>query len=477
MKRSEHPLVGWLRRGLWADELTDLPVWKGMPLRLVRSIVLSGKRMAEHRLPIRAQALTYVTVLSLVPLLAFAFAVAKGFGLYDKLVREVVEPFLLRNFGPSEGTVTIVEGVEEPLEPTQLRVAIDSVLEIVEGTDVKSLGLVGLVVLAYAAIRLLTQVEVALNLIWGVRRPRRFLRRVTDYLAILVVGPVLALAATAVKASSQSQGAIEWVRSKLHLGPVLDLVFALGPLFTMWVMFALLYLVMPNTRVRWFSAVLGGFVAAVMWSLVQEVYVEAQIGVSGYSQVYATFAAIPLFLFWVYLSWLSVLVGAQFGQADQAQCAYRRQALSRSADQAFFETAILSGVGRIAERFEAGEPPLTVDELLDELEIPRERLVDGFERLEEAGLLARTGDDGELGFVLARSPDRVRVAELLLALRGRVPEQVVPAERPLDEALRRSARELEEALTRAESNRDLRGLVRRGGTENGTPAADGNGIA
>ncbi len=473
MKGPLNSISDYLGRGVWESSLGRLPLIQAVPMRLLRSAVLTANRLVVNQIPIRAQALTYVTVLSLVPLLAFAFSIAKGFGLYDKLVRDVVEPFLLRNFGASTPIPAIVDGVEEIVQPSQLRVAIDQVLGIVEGTDVKSLGLVGLVVLGFAAIRLLSQVEQALNRIWGVRRQRRILRRLTDYLAMLVIGPVLALGATALKASSQSNSAVEWVRNELHLGAVLDFIVVLGPLFTMWGVFTLLYLVMTATRVRFFSALLGGFVAALGWSLVQEFYVGAQLGVSNYSQVYATFAAIPLFLFWVYLSWMAVLVGAQFGNADQDQNAYRRQALARTVDQAWFETAVLAAVGRIAERFESGGSPLEIDKLVEELEIPRPQLLDGLERLEAAEVLTRSGPEGEPRFVLARAADRVHVSDLLIALRGEVPEQVAAGDHGPDRELVRAARGLEQVQRGASGDLDLRSLL-QGAT--GTPSAE-NGTA
>jgi membrane protein len=495
-------LERYLFRGLWAGELAELPVWRALPLSLARSAVLTVLRVREHEISLRAAALTYTTVLSLVPMLAFAFALAKGFGLYDSLIADVVEPFLDENFGPvpapsAEAQAGEAAGLAQTIgpsnaatgadpagvpaqaagpqagtpaaatgqaaEPTGLRRAADTVLDIVAATPVTGLGVFGLSVLVAAVVRLLTQVEAALNRIYGVLRPRPLLRRLTDYLALLMIAPALALMATAVKASSQSQMVLERLRALGSWGQFLDALLSLGPILVMATIFSVLYGVMPNTRIKFGSAVLGGCLAALIWSLVQELYVKAQLGVSSYNELYAGFAALPLFLFWLFLSWTSVLLGAEFAAADQDQGAYRHQALFAGADQSAYEAAVLAAVLRIAQAFESGRRPPSLTAIVDELDVPRERLLGEFERLEQAGILLRAEAGGVLSFGLARSTDRLRIADLLQALRGTSPDPEVGGHSELDRFLLNVVRRLERAQHADGANLDLRQLLREAG--------------
>lgn len=449
-------LGAYARRGLWDRELAGLPWYRALPLRLLRSLVLTLVRGREHELGIRAAALTYTTVLSLVPLLAFAFALAKGFGLYDRLIAEVVEPFLEQNFGPA-GTPASAGG--EAAAGSGLRQAAETVLEIVQSTPVTGLGIFGLSVLLAAVVRLLTQVELAINRVHGVLRPRPLLRRVLDYLAILTVAPALALAATAAKASSQSQRVLETVRSVEGIGFLLDLLLSIGPLLVMAGLFSALYALLPNRPVRISSAVLGGVLAALLWSLVQELYVGAQLGVSSYNRLYAGFAALPLFLFWLFLSWGSVLVGAEVAASDQGQEHYRHQRLYAGADQAAYEAAVLGALLRTAEGFEAGRPPPGFARLVDELDVPHERLLEDFERLQRAGFLQRAEGPEGLCFALGRPADRIQLAELLFALRGRAPEPRGSAANEIDRRLWQALLGLEGALPGHPANLDLRQLL------------------
>jgi membrane protein len=482
----------YFRRELWRSDLADEPFWRAWPLHVLRCLSMAVERGIAHQLPIRASALTFITVLSLVPSLAFVFSVAKSLGAYEQVRTQVVDPFLSEMFvaegaeapqaGESEGGTGAAAGdvanqdeavdgaledgaledgaLEDPardtevptgadgstdqeVEPSpgaqpklednaaeaavvveeseqQLRVAIEKVLEFVEKTDVKRLGALGFLVVVYAVIRLLGGVEAALNLIWSVDRPRRFIRKVTDYLAIVIVTPMLAgLALTSGAAlSTTDSAAMVYLRDDLglaHLVVWFDLVL---PLLSMWVVFTLIYILMPNTRVKLRSALFGGLAAALLWTVMLELYVKSQVGMASYNALYASFAAFPIFLLWLWFSWLVVLAGAEVGYADQHARAYRRQALAETGNRAWFELNILRAVGRIVGAFQVGKAPPTLEFLVDDLGVPESELESGLVRLERAGLLlrSRTGEDS--AFALARPADEVSVHEALQMLRG-----------------------------------------------------------
>lgn len=494
----------YFRRELWRRDLDHEPFWRAWPLHWMRCIAMAVDRGIAHQLPIRASALTFITVLSLVPSLAFAFSIAKSLGVYEKFRLEVVEPFLEDMFVDAEvatepatdgddpesqglvadGDATVaVEGIDESsidspsaadgkaadgatddgnaaentdgseapatggaeAEPQQLRVAIEQVMEFVEKTDVKQLGALGFLVVIYAVIRLLGGVEAALNLIWSVDRPRAVIRKLTDYLGIVILGPVAAVVAIFAKSalSTDDSALLVYLRDDLGLAHLVVWFEGVLPILSMLVVFTLVYQVMPNTRVKVRSSLVGGFVAAILWTVMLELFVKAQVGVSSYNQLYASFAAFPIFLMWLWFSWLVVLAGAEVGYADQHARAYRRQALAESGNQAWYEYNVLRALGRIVGAFGTGtQPPVLVD-LVDDLGVPEAELERGLGRLESRGLLVRIGDGEEVAFGLARPADEVSVHDALEMLRGPADSGLADddADVSLDARLRRAYRD------------------------------------
>ncbi|MEZ5977961.1 MAG: YihY/virulence factor BrkB family protein [Planctomycetota bacterium] len=427
----------YFEREVWRGEISELPWWRALPMAVLRRVIVAVRRGILHQLPIRASALTFVTVLSLVPSLAFAFSIAKALGAYERLREGVIDPFLVDMFGP----VGMQVGENGEQTEQQLRVAIDQVLQFVENTDVKKLGALGFLVVVYGVIRLLGGMEAALNLIWSVDRPRRFIRKVSDYVTIVLVGPLLAVLATVTTASLSSNNdskVIVFLRDDLGLGSLLGWIGVVLPILSMWTVFTLVYLVIPYTKVKVRSALVGGFVAAILFTVLQEVHVKSQIGVASYNQLYAGFAAFPLFLLWLWFSWLVVLAGAEFGYADQHQHAFRRSALAQSDSQAWYELNVMRALGRIVSAFERAAEPPTVLELVDELAVPQSKLEEGLSALESAGLLARTGDAEDARYVLARPAEGVTVNRALAMLRGSTSGVVRTNE--LDERIERAYR-------------------------------------
>ena len=475
IERLREGTTSYLTYGLWRSDTRKLPFWKSIPLRWLRSLVLTVRGMREHQLPLRASALTFITVLSMVPTLAFAFAVAKGLGLYDRLVNETLRPAMDDAFGP----------VDE--DGTGVREAIEHVIEIVDQAGVAGLGLVGLLTLIYAVLRLLGNFETSLNVIWEVDRARTLVRKLTDYLSMVIAAPLFALAAGSLRALGnlssrvQSDGntavegsgmehehegwehvvasGLDTVRYDLGLGGLLEQLLQFTPVLIMWVFFGAAFVVIPNTRVRLTPALMGGLVSSLLWNLVQEVHVKSQVGVASYNELYAGFAAFPLMLIWLFLSWLVVLVGAQFSYAYQNQRAFRRAALARIGSRAFVEAAALTALTRVAKAFEAGEPPHALGDLAEALELPEGSLETPFLRLAEAGLLA-SGDEGDLRvYHLAQPADRIRLSEVLFALRGEVGKLSFDRHVGDDGELLQGVAALEQRLSELPENRTLRELL------------------
>jgi membrane protein len=428
--------------------------------RLARIVYLALRGFVQDECVFRASALTYITVLSLVPLLAFSFSVAKGFGFYGQLVQGTVDPFLDKTFGPlapSAAAAGAVEGTHE------VRVAMARLLDIVgnvvQETRVTSLGAFGLVILGWAVIKLLGTIERSFNHIWGVQRPRSLLRKVSDYLTMVIVTPIFLFTATGITTAAQNSGFVAILRERLRLGPLLDVLVALLPLLSLWLGFTFVYLAMPNAHTRLVSAIVGALVGGTLWWITLLLHLRFQMGVAHYSAIYAGFAAIPIFLIWVNISWITVLFGAEVCFAHQSEPSYLRVAAARPADHAFKELLALRAMSRIGERFLAGAAPWSSTELADALAVPARPLEEVLSALADRGMLSATSGGKEDTFLPARDLESITVKSVIDALKGTSGPVDVPPSTAVDHEIDRLLASLDDEADRSPSNVTLRSLA------------------
>ncbi|GAB4261290.1 MAG: YihY/virulence factor BrkB family protein [Deferrisomatales bacterium] len=361
---------------------------RGIPAEAARVLAVALWKFRQDRGFLRASALTYTSLLSVVPLLALMFSVLKGLGVQRRL-----EPLLLEH---------IAVGNEE---------IVARILEYVDRTQVGTLGAVGLVMLLLTVVSVLGNIELTFNDIWQVRRGRSALRKVADYIALLVVGPILLLASISVTTTLQTPG----VREKLSLvGQVLPVVLKSLPFLSIWLAFTAMYVIMPNRRVPLRSALLGGVVAGSFWHLAQWSYIRFQFGMARYNAIYGAMAQLPILLVWLYVSWCIVILGAELAFVHHLP---GRGRFLKARGHLWVPRldAALAVLLTVARRFESAAPPPSEAELIEELDLdpPEARRIIG--RLTEVGLLAATQDDPP-GLLPARSPDRTSVPELLEAV-------------------------------------------------------------
>jgi membrane protein len=460
------PRIALVERGwrffahtVWEDRCVRARGFAGLTYRCARIGYLTARGFVEDQVLFRAMALTYISVLSLVPLLAFSFSVAKGFGFYHELIEKTVNPFLDRTFGPLEeqGPLVATAGAHE------MRVAIAQVLELVGNviaeTKVTGLGALGLAILAWTVIKLLSTIERSFNDIWGVQRSRSLLRKVSDYLAMVIVTPIFLFTATGLTTAAQNSGVVEFLRGALHLGPFLDLVLEGMPLIALWIGFSFLYMAMPNARTRIVSAMLGALVGGTLWQILLVVHLRSQVEIARYSAIYAGFAAIPIFLIWVDLAWVAVLLGAEVCFAHQSEPAWARLFRSGPADHAFQEVLGLRSMARIGERFLAGGEAWTAERLADELGAPQRLLEKVLDRLVAHGLLRATLEGKAEGFVPARDLETMTVKTVLDALKGSSGTADVTALGAVDQNIDRLLAGLDHEVEDSRQNRTIRSLA------------------
>ena len=423
----------------------DLAPVRGALYRVCRIGYSTVRGFFDHRLTVRAAALTYFSVLSVVPFLAFAFSVLKGFGAYRSFIQGTVRSYLAETFAPNPA----------------LHEAVERILEFVDATDFSRVGAVGLVVLVYTSVTLVSSVEDALNRVFGAKTTRPILRQLTDYVTLLVTTPLLVFVAATFSAAAQSSTVVRFVREQLRLGPIIDFALGLAPIAVVGLAIFAMYLILPNVKTRPLSALIGAAVAAVAWQGALVLHVQLQMGVARSNAIYSVLGALPIFLVWTYVSWLVVLVGAEIAASHQNEQAVRERLHGRRADQALNEMLAVALAAHVARDFLAAAPRSTAAELAARLEVPLPVVGDILDALARAGLLVRALGDREMGWVPGRDLDEVHASDLRDALRRdpRADDVRASVERQLGPDLRQALAAAELERRSSPSNLTLRELA------------------
>jgi len=332
---------------LWGQAPAELPWVKRLCLKQVQTAVLVFSDFAANMTMLRAAALTYYTMLSLVPFLALTFALLKAFG-----VQNLLQPLILEKLQVGDGRVA------------------EALLSYINNTQVAQLGVFGLVFLLFAVISLLTNVEKSFNHVWGVPSVRPFLRRFSDYLSVVLVGPVLLISAISMTSSLTSYRVVQVLMEMQMVGSLVLMLFKVIPFVFMWLAFSGLYIFMSNTRVDWRAALAGGVVGGTLWQLAQVGYVHFQVGVGRYNAIYGTMAALPIFMVWVYLSWVIVLFGLGVCYAKQNLRTSGQDLRTTEVNRSSYEQVALALMVTLADRFQKGAGPVSREELAGRLSAP-----------------------------------------------------------------------------------------------------------
>ena len=422
LKESLHRANKFFGAAIWSASVGELKRGRALLYRLSRILYATVQGFREKHLNFQAAALTYYSVLSIVPFLAFAFSVLKGFGGYQRMMDETVRPYIRQTFGGNPSLLS----------------ALEQTLNFVERTSVGGLGMIGVLFLVYTSINLLSTIEEALNEIWGAKSSRPVLRQVTDYTTLMVVTPLLAAGAVAFGTAAQSSGIVQFLRDSMHLGGVIDFTLRLSSLVLGCVALVAVYIIMPNVRVRVTSALFGGIIGGTLWQLALLAHVKFQMGMANYNALYSGFGAIPIFLVWLYLSWMIVLVGAQLAASHQYEQHLRQAVRARHVDQELRETLAIAVATDVTRRFLQGCPPRTQAALAELLEVPTPTVEEVVNRLVQAGVIVRAVCGHEIGYMPARDVDDLRVADVREAVRRdpAAAELKAVLERRLDPALR-----------------------------------------
>ncbi len=384
-------ILQYCEHDVWMVKVHELTGLRQLGVKALRLVLVAATEFRESFLSIRATSLVYTTLLSLVPFLAVTFSVLKAFGVHQQ-----IEPILtqaLDPLGEKGGEITA------------------NIIQFVDNLKVGVLGAVGMAGLFYTTYSLIEKIEEALNSIWRVEVGRPLARRITDYLSMVLVGPVFVFTAFALTASAQSHWMVQKVMEIQPLGHLMVALTNLLPFLFMCGMFTFLYKFVPNTSVNISSAFVGGVTAGVCWQVAGLAFASFVVSTGRYSAIYSSFAVLILFLIWLYVGWLIVLAGAQVAYYHQHPSAYLLHLRRKHQTPLFREYLTLSLLGHITRRFVRGRPPLKEEHLARLQSVPLTLVHSLVNELIQAKMLVRT--DKPKGVMLARPPETIPVADVL----------------------------------------------------------------
>lgn len=346
--------------------------WRRM-LRVLRFPYALIRDLWHGELNLRAMSLVYTTLLSVVPLLAFSFSIFKGLGIHRDL-----EPIVFEFFRPVGDNATELTA---------------RVMGFVENISSGVLGSLGLAFLLFTVISTIQKIEESLNYVWRVERPRSFARRVTEYLSLMVVGPILVVAILGLTASAADSTVMHTLAGVWLLGDIMGLLGRLSPYVVVSAAFTFLYIFIPNTRVHILPALVGGLVAGMLWVIVGAAFAAFVLYASRLALVYSSFAILITALIWIYVAWLILMVGAQLSFYVQNTQYLRRGQREIRMTPALAEQLALNTMYLVGKSFRSGEPGWTTSKLAGRLEVPSALLATVIRSLERANLLIVTEDE------------------------------------------------------------------------------------
>lgn len=363
--------VDFLKDGIWHVQPGDVSRWRYILYSLIKRLLLSIELFTEKRLVASASALTYSTLLAIVPVFAVVFAIARGFG-YSKYIEVWFRDVLSSQPQVAE---TIIGFVNSYLVHTKSGIFLG----------------IGLLLMLWTVIMLLSNAEQAFNNIWQVKKQRSLYRTITDYMAMFLLTPFIIVLSSGISIFMTTF--IEHIDEYIVLKPMLKFLIAAMPYLLMSLVFILLYVFMPNTKVKLSYAIVPGVLAGVAMQGLQFLYIDSQIWVSSYNAIYGSFAALPLFMLWLQISWTICLFGAELCYASQNLEDFAFRASTENLSHRYRLMLCMLLMSHICKRFDKGERAYTALELKFVTNIPIRIIHDLLYELTKVRLIVEVTSD------------------------------------------------------------------------------------
>lgn len=399
--------------------------------KLIKSVLFAVKGFKEDQCILRASALTFYTLLSIVPVMAMAFGVSKGFGLEKMLESQLLAAFP----GHEDVTGKIIEFSSNLLKETKSGV----------------MAIPGIILLVWSIIKMFSHIEDSFNTIWWVNNTRTLVRKFADYIALFITASFFLIFSGSLTIFITSE-----FSDFFGQGILLQSLFRLLPFFTAWLIFIFFYIFIPNTKVNFKAAILGGILAGTMYQITQILYLQFQIQVTHYNAIYGSFAALPLFLIWLQMSWLILLSGAEMSFAFENIDSLETE------DSDFNVISIknkkllsLRIILLIVRRFKDSEVSLSASEISNLLRIPNKIVRHLLMDLVQCNILSEViKGSGQKGFQPARDVETLSVMNAIEILETKGAEKDINISGTIEvEALNDSLEKFSKAAFDSNGNR------------------------
>lgn len=357
---------------IWNTSMSDISRGKSFLIKQLRIIVLAARGFMNDRVQLRASALTLYTMLSIIPFAAIAFGIAKGFGLDQRLQQLLVDEF--QN------------------QPEVLTWILNQASNAIQATRGGYIAGVGFIILVWSVMSLLDQIESSFNHIWQIQVSRPWLRKFTDYLAIMLIAPIVLIVSSSITVFVTTELYAN-TESMDFIKPIVGFLIKLAPYVLTWIGLTILFIIMPNTKVKFKPALVSAVITGTILQVLQWLYIDLQFGISKLSAIYGSFAAIPLFIVWVQSSWIILLLGAELAFANQNVTRYEIEYESLNVSQHQKKALTMIIMKMIVNNFTTGEKAVTSEGLSKSLKIPVRLVRDILQDLIDSRLVSMIHED------------------------------------------------------------------------------------
>jgi membrane protein len=345
-------IIKRLNDAIWHTPITEISKGKVFLFKQLRIIIVAARGFLKDNVQLRASALTFYTLLSLIPIAAIAFAIAKGFGLDQDLSDIITNDF---------------QAYKEVLNPI-----LDKAKGAIDQTRGGYMAGIGVVVLFWSVMALLNHIESSFNHIWQIRSSRQWFRKATDYITIMLVAPVFIILSSSITIFI-STSLTEYMSKAPILEffkPIVSLLVQFAPFFLTWFALTILFIIMPNTKVKYGPAIIAAIISGTILQFLQYLYLDLQFGILKLSAIYGSFAFFPLFILWLQSSWIVVLLGAEISFANQNISRYEFESEALNISNYHKRALVIMIMQMIIRNFAIGEKPISAEYISQTLKIP-----------------------------------------------------------------------------------------------------------
>lgn len=435
-------LIKRFNHAIWHTPLSEISKWKVFFFKQIRIVVLTTRGFSNDKVQLRASALTFYSILAVVPIAAIAFAIAKGFSLDQNLEELITEKFQAHQ----EVLNWLLQNARNALKETR-------------GGYIAG---VGIVVLVWSVMSLLNHIENSFNTIWQIRSARPWYRKFTDYITIMLIAPVLVILSSSLTVFISTELTDFMSRAPIleFFKPIISFLFKFSPYLLSWISLTILFIVMPNAKVKLIPAIISGIISGTILQVLQWLYIDIQFGITKLNAIYGSFAAVPLFIIWMQSSWTTVLLGAELTFANQniSRYEYEYEALNISNYQK--RALIIMIMHMIIRNFSLGVKPISAAYIATTLKIPVRLARDILQDLSSVNLVSiiHENENKERLYQPAIDINRLSVSYVFSRLDKKGVEQIMVIKNKDYEKVITMLEKFDKLIAKSESNILIRDL-------------------